>query len=102
MNTTEEEMQAQQEKTEAPAITAGTVIRTLVLILALVNQCLTAFGKSPLPFSDAEIQQAVTLIFTIAAAAVAWWENNSFTAAARVADETLKQAKADTSTASKQ
>lgn len=73
------------------AITAGTVIRTLILIIALVNQCLTAFGKSPLPFSDTEIQQGVTLVFTIAAAIAAWWKNNSFTEAARAADLLLGQ-----------
>lgn len=71
----------------------STIIRTLVLVLALVNQILTATGHSIIPISDEEITQLVTLIFTICASVVAWWKNNSFTQEAISADELMKEAK---------
>ena len=33
-------------------ITAGTLVRTVTLVVALLNLVLTSFGKNPLPFSD--------------------------------------------------
>ena len=71
----------------------STIIRTLVLVLALVNQILTATGHSIIPISDEEITQLVTLVFTICASVVAWWKNNSFTQEAISADELMREAK---------
>ena len=67
-------------------ISTGTIIRTVVLVLALVNNCLTMAGHSPLPIEDAELTELLSQIFTIGAALVAWWKNNSFTPAAIKAD----------------
>ena len=33
-------------------VSEGTIIRTAVLVLALINQLLTIADKNPLPFSD--------------------------------------------------
>ena len=66
-----------------------TVARTFVLVLALVNQCLSAAGKSPLPINSETLEQFVTTGLTTAAALWAWWENNSFTQNALQADEYL-------------
>lgn len=71
----------------------STIIRTLVLAFALVNQILTATGHSIIPISDEEITQLVTLVFTICASVVAWWKNNSFTQEAISADELMREAK---------
>lgn len=64
-----------------------TIIRTVVLIIAIVNQVLTSCGKNPLPFSEDELYTFITGICTIAATAWAWWKNNSFTKNAIKADE---------------
>ena len=56
-----------------------TVARTFVLVLALINQCLSAAGKSPLPIDNETLEQLVTAGITTAAALWAWWKNNSFT-----------------------
>lgn len=72
-------------------ITKGTVARTAALAFALVNQILTVSGKNPLPFTENEVSQAVSMALTIAASVAAWWKNNSFTQAAISADEILKQ-----------
>lgn len=74
-------------------ITAGTAARTICLALALINQLLTVFGKKVIPFADDDIYTLVSAVFTIGAATAAWWKNNSFTEAARTADELLKAEK---------
>jgi SPP1 family holin len=76
-------------------IKPGTIIRTIVLALALLNQILSASGHAVLPIADETIEQAVTAIFTIVTAVIAWWKNNSFTQEAMEADELMHQLKAD-------
>lgn len=66
-----------------------TVARTFVLVLALINQFLSAAGKSPLPINSETLEQFVTVGITTAAALWTWWENNSFTQNALQADEYL-------------
>ncbi|AUO19948.1 phage holin [Monoglobus pectinilyticus] len=68
-------------------ITAGTIARTIVLLLALANQVLAMSGKQVLNIADDDIYQIVSIIFTVSASAVAWWKNNSFSQAAIKADE---------------
>lgn len=74
-------------------ITKGTLARTAVLGLALVNQILSVTGHSVLPIEDAQIETLVSTGWTVIAAAVAWWKNNSFTAAAIEADQVMKEKK---------
>ena len=72
-------------------IKPATVARTCVLVLALVNQCLSAAGKSPLPIDSTELEQMITAGITTAAALWAWWENNSFSQNALRADKYLDE-----------
>lgn len=67
-------------------ISAGTIARTIVLALALINQLLTVTGHAVLPITDEQVNTLVSTIWTVVAALVAWWKNNSFTAAAVEAD----------------
>lgn len=71
----------------------ATIIRTIVLAVALLNQTLVLAGYSPLPFDDAQVEAAVTALFTVGAALWAWWKNNSFTEEARTADGLLHRLK---------
>ena len=75
-------------------ITAGTIARTAVLLLALTNQMLSAMGKSPLPIESTTVEQLVTAGITTIAALVAWWKNNSFTKEAIAADKEYDRQKA--------
>ncbi len=75
-------------------ISSGTIIRTILLILALINQVLSAMGKSPLPIENSELEQIITWVLTSSAAIFAWWKNNSFTKSAIAADEALASIKA--------
>ena len=72
-------------------ISTGTIVRTVVLALALVNQLLVVLGYSPLPIDDETINLAITSVWTVAAAIVTWWKNNSFTPEAIKADGYLEQ-----------
>lgn len=67
-------------------ISAGTVIRTLCLILALTNLVLESCGKKILPINDEQISELVTLVFTIVTSVIGFWKNNSFTDEAIIAD----------------
>lgn len=75
-------------------ITAGTIARTAVLLLALTNQMLSAMGKSPLLIESTTVEQLVTAGITTIAALVAWWKNNSFTKEAIAADKEYDRLKA--------
>ena len=74
-------------------ISAGTIARTAVLLLALTNLILSACGKPVLPIESATVEQLVTAGITTVAALIAWWKNNSFTQAALAADEVYEQKK---------
>lgn len=71
-------------------MTKGTIIRTTLLYLALFNQILVIAGKSPLPISNEEVEQIVSLSATVITSLIAWWKNNSFTQKAIEADKTFK------------
>lgn len=77
----------------APTISAGTITRTAVLLLALTNQILSACGKPVLPIESATVERLVTAGITTVAALISWWNNNSFTIAAIQADKYLEDKK---------
>ena len=87
-------MNMKGDKTMNSNITAGTIARTAVLLLALTNQMLSAMGKSPLPIESTTVEQLVTAGITTIAALVAWWKNNSFTKEAIAADKEYDRLKA--------
>lgn len=74
-------------------ISKGTLIRTVILVLAIANNALALWGKSPLPIDDAMVEEVVSFLFTTAAALVAWWKNNSFTQAALIGDAAMERAR---------
>lgn len=67
-------------------VTAGTIARTIILVVALANQWLSATGHAALPIADEQVESIVSTGATIIVALVAWWKNNSFTAAALAGD----------------
>ncbi|MGU9502771.1 phage holin [Bacillus paralicheniformis] len=76
----------------------GTVIRTVLLFIALVNQTLIIFGKSALPISEDQVNTladalylASSTIFTIVTTLVAWYKNNYVTGKGKQQKEVLKQ-----------
>lgn len=67
-------------------INAGTITRTILLGIALVNQVLVALGYNTLPIDNELLTQAISVLFTAGVSVWSWWKNNSFTKAAREAD----------------
>ena len=74
-------------------VTAGTIARTIILALALVNQILTAMGHGIINISDDDVNTLISTIFTVVSAVAAWWKNNSFTQSALKADEVMREDK---------
>ncbi|ADP31769.1 phage holin [Bacillus atrophaeus] len=76
----------------------GTVIRTVLLLLALVNQTLLMFGKSPLDISEEQVNQladtfyaAGSVLFTVVTTLAAWFKNNYVTEKGKRQQSLLKQ-----------
>ena len=74
-------------------ISAGTIARTIVLLLALATQVLAMCGKQVLNIADDDIYQIVSIVFTISASVWSWWKNNSFSVNAINADKYLNKLK---------
>ncbi len=72
-------------------VETSTIIRTICLIIALINQILAVKGISPLPIDDEQITELVSTIITVVIAVWTWWKNNSFTQSALKADEYKRQ-----------
>lgn len=76
----------------------GTVIRTVLLLMALINQTLIMFGKPVLPISEDQVTSladtlylAGSMIFTIVTTLMAWFKNNYVTSRGKAQKEALKQ-----------
>lgn len=74
-------------------VSAGTIARTIVLVIALINQALAIMGKGTIDIADDTIYQLCSLGATVITSAVAWWKNNSFTQAAIEGDVAKNKAK---------
>jgi len=56
----------------------ASIVRTVLLLVALLNQVLTALGYQILPLSDETVADLVSVCFTVVTALIAWWKTNSF------------------------
>ncbi len=76
----------------------GTVVRTVLLFIALINQGLIMFGKPVLPISEDQVTSladtlylAGSMIFTIVTTLMAWFKNNYVTSRGKAQKEALQQ-----------
>jgi len=76
-------------------IKPDTIARTVILVLALLNQVLAIAGKGTLDIAESDIYQICTLVATVMSAIWSWWKNNSITKEAIAADETLIELKGE-------
>ena len=75
------------------SVKTSTIVRTICLFLALINQLLSNAGHAVLPIKNEQVETIVTTGIMIGVAIWNWWKNNSFTKKAIAADkymETLK------------
>jgi len=69
----------------------GTLIRTIVLFIALVNQFLVSFGLYEIPGTAEEQTAFISAIFTFVTAVIAWFKNNYVTSRGKKQKEVLKE-----------
>lgn len=74
-------------------ISKGTIVRTIMLIIVLVNMVLQHFGINIIKVDENEVVSLVETVINLAVIIVAFWKNNSFTDKAIKADEFLKNLK---------
>lgn len=74
-------------------VKTDTIVRTIVLVIALANQVLAIFGREAFPVTEDQVYQIVSLVVTIGASVWAWWKNNSFTSAAIAGDNLMRKLK---------
>lgn len=76
-------------------VSTPVIARTVVLVFALTNQVLTMSGWNPLPFSEEDVYTGCTLLLTVGASLVAWWNDNPVTQKALQNIEDIKQLRID-------
>ncbi len=74
-------------------ISKGTIVRTVMLVIVLMNMILKYFGFDVINVSESEILSVVEMLIEIAVIIVTFWKNNSFTDKAIKADEFLRNLK---------
>lgn len=57
----------------------GSIVRTIVFILAWVNQFLATKHISPIPVDEVTISTVITGVVSL----ITWWKNNNFSHAAQ-------------------
>ena len=74
-------------------ISKGTIIRTVMLFIVIINFVLKKCGINLLPINETAVTSAVETVISVLSFVAAWWYNNSFSEKARRADMVLKQLK---------
>lgn len=76
-------------------ISKGTIVRTIMLIIVIINLVLKQLGHDLINVSESEILTAVEMIIELAVIVVSFWKNNSYSEKAIKADEFLAVLKSD-------
>lgn len=71
-------------------ISKGTIVRTIAILLVIINLILKHFGLDVINVSESEILTFVETLIEIAVIIVGFWKNNSYSENAIKADEFLK------------
>ena len=74
-------------------ITKGTVVRTIMLLIVVINMILKNTGKQPIEIAESDVYSTIEMVVSVAIILLSWWKNNSFTKNAQLADEYLQELK---------
>lgn len=74
-------------------ISKGTIVRTVLLVVVIINLILKQFGLDLIEVTENEILTVIETFIEIAVIIVSFWKNNSYTQNAIKADEFLRQLK---------
>ncbi len=72
---------------------AKAIIRLLVALVPVLNIVLMQFGKSPLPFTQEEVNAGLSAVVAVIGICWAWWKNNNMTRAAQSMQPALDELK---------
>lgn len=72
-------------------VSKGTIVRTIMVILVILNIIFERCGIDVINVSESEVFMIVETVIEIAIIAVGFWKNNSYSEEAKKADEFLKQ-----------
>ncbi len=70
-------------------ISKGTIVRTLTLLIVIVNIILERLGFDMIKTNEGTLLSTVEALIELCAIAAAWWYNNSFSQKALKAQEYL-------------
>lgn len=74
-------------------ITKGTIIRTAVLVIVIINMILKQLGMDLINVTESQVGDFIEMLISVATIIIAWWENNSVSQNAIRADMFLQQLK---------
>ena len=74
-------------------ITKGTVVRTIMLLIVVINMVLKNTGKQPIEIAESDVYSTIEMVVSVVIILLSWWKNNSFTKNAQIADEYLQELK---------
>ena len=72
-------------------ISKGTIVRTIMLIIVIINMILQHFGLDIINVDESQVLSFVEIVIELAVIIVSFWKNNSFTDNAIKADEFLQK-----------
>lgn len=72
-------------------ITKGTIVRTIMLAIVVINYVLKATGNDVLNINETAVGTFVETTVSIATIVVNWWYNNSFSSNAKKAQKFLEE-----------
>ena len=72
-------------------ISKGTIVRTIMIVLVIVNMILKKLGFDVLNIEEGTVSAFVETALEIAVIAVSFWKNNSFSENALKADKYLSE-----------
>jgi SPP1 family holin len=72
---------------EPRRISAGTISRFVLLLLALINTGLNLFGVDTIPIDEEAVEEFISLAFIIVTSLWAYWKNNDVTKKARLREK---------------
>ena len=70
------------------------IIRLIVALVPVFNIVLVQAGKSPLPFTQEEVNTGLSTVVAVLGIVWAWWKNNNMTKAAQSMQPGLNELKA--------
>ena len=69
------------------------IVRLIVLVILIINQTLITLGYEPLPFSDEQVYEAVSIVALVVMTLYSWWKNNNMTDVALAGQSEIERIK---------